>query len=328
MTSTVYADEPMPYDEYQALIARARAEAQAARSQSPAECEATMARLAAELEVVKVVQMPDGTIMPVDNCGLSAALRAKPCNAARVESSLRGMDTGPGSSSPQPGGQPSPSAGSDSGGGGLPDPMGFGWLRSLLERLGVLPPSGRTKTPATGGQPETKPTPSSSPAQPDATAQAGSGQVEKRPSEALENLLPLVVFMVVIALALLGTGLALELRHRRRGRERAVPPADVVHDTAGAGINQTQKLVEAGKYREAMRVLYLTTLRTLSERGKIRLDSALTNHEVLRRTADDTLASRLAPVVATFEQVWYGIKPLDRAGYEVFAAHVAALEQE
>jgi hypothetical protein len=43
--------------------------------------------------------------------------------------------------------------------------------------------------------------------------------------------------------------------------------------------------------------------------------------------AEPDVALPLRAVVATFERVWYGLAPLDVAGYEAFAEQVRALHQ-
>jgi hypothetical protein len=69
-------------------------------------------------------------------------------------------------------------------------------------------------------------------------------------------------------------------------------------------------------------------MRRLDERGQLCFDQTLTNQEVLRQVTAVELASRLAPLVATFDRVWYGVRALERADYEAFAAQAAALQGE
>ena len=77
LSTAARAGDLISYEEYRALIARARQDVHAAGLRSPQECAATLDRIASELAAVTAVEMPDGTIMPFELCcGLEEALRA------------------------------------------------------------------------------------------------------------------------------------------------------------------------------------------------------------------------------------------------------------
>ncbi len=107
------------------------------------------------------------------------------------------------------------------------------------------------------------------------------------------------------------------LRHNLDGEEPAAPlPGDVPRRAAEAQA-QASEAAGAGNFREAMRLLYLAALLHLDESGLIRFDRALTNREVLASVADNpSLRPLLAPVVAQFDQVWYGHAPFGQAEFE------------
>ena len=65
---------------------------------------------------------------------------------------------------------------------------------------------------------------------------------------------------------------------------------------------------ERGELREAVRLVYIATLRLLRERGWIALEANRTNWEYQRLLArrSRNLASLLRPATAAFDRVWYG----------------------
>ena len=81
-------------------------------------------------------------------------------------------------------------------------------------------------------------------------------------------------------------------------------------------------------YRTAIRYLYLSSLLTLDERGLIRYDATLTNREHLRQIDDQPqLLTLLRPIVAAFEDVWYGYAPVDEALYQRYSQDIQKLQQ-
>lgn len=104
--------------------------------------------------------------------------------------------------------------------------------------------------------------------------------------------------------------------------------ADDLPRSVAAARRQATALAEVGNYREAVRRLFLAALLGLEERGQVRLDRSLTNREYLAQVRrDGPVSAHLAPVVATFEAVWYGVREPDAATFAQYEAEVAALEQ-
>jgi hypothetical protein len=98
--------------------------------------------------------------------------------------------------------------------------------------------------------------------------------------------------------------------------------------TASEARQAAQAAAQAGNLREATRLLYLATLLTLDERGVLRYDRALTNREVLAGVRDQpALHQTLAPVVSTFDRVWYGHVEPDMTEFERYQHEVEALHQ-
>lgn len=93
--------------------------------------------------------------------------------------------------------------------------------------------------------------------------------------------------------------------------------------TAGQALNRSREMAQAGDYRTAVRLLYLSTLLMLEERNLLRYDRTLTNREYLRQVADNSpLEGALRPVVDTFDEVWYGEVEPDAERYEAYAHQV------
>jgi hypothetical protein len=98
--------------------------------------------------------------------------------------------------------------------------------------------------------------------------------------------------------------------------------------TAAAARTSAHKLADAGSYREAVRHLYLSALLTLHERNLITYQPSDTNREVLRAVRNQPLLhQQLQPVIATFDDVWYGVHEPDRTSFDNYVAAVAKLEE-
>jgi hypothetical protein len=98
--------------------------------------------------------------------------------------------------------------------------------------------------------------------------------------------------------------------------------------TADAAFDRARSLSESGDLREAVRFLYLAALLALDERGRIRLDRAHTNRELLSDLSPwSELAARFKTVVEIFDRVWYGFQPISREEFGRYAEEVAALRK-
>ncbi len=89
-------------------------------------------------------------------------------------------------------------------------------------------------------------------------------------------------------------------------------------DAAGARA-RAAALATAGQYREAVRYRYLATLLTLDEAGRLRIDEATGNRDILRQArATPRLAEALTPVVRLFDLFLFGHVPVTRDDYEQY----------
>src|SRR5918912_501692 len=136
----------------------------------------------------------------------------------------------------------------------------------------------------------------------------------------VETVLPIVAGLIVAAVLVFaahrsfGTFLpraALADEDREQGRRL---------DAAGAR-TRAAALAAAGKYREAARYVFLSTLLALDEAGRLRIDVTTGNRDVLRQArAVPHLAAALTPVVRGFELFWFGHAPVTRQDYERYRA--------
>lgn len=99
--------------------------------------------------------------------------------------------------------------------------------------------------------------------------------------------------------------------------------------TADTARQRARQLAQAGDHRTAIRYLYLASLLLLEERGLLRYDRTLTNRETLRSVANrPDLAAPLQDVVETFDRVWYGYQEVDQPAFEHYAEKVEDLRQQ
>lgn len=137
--------------------------------------------------------------------------------------------------------------------------------------------------------------------------------------------------IAIVGGLLLAVVIGYTLRGLRRSvlADAAAPDDPAAGLSAGAALEQASDLARAGDHRTAARFLYISALLWLDERGILRYDRALTNREYLDRVGDHpALRARLAAVVDTFDQVWYGHIPIDAAAFAAYQRQVEALRQE
>ncbi len=140
------------------------------------------------------------------------------------------------------------------------------------------------------------------------------------------------VFLGIGACVLIAITLYFVRNLRRSSVTDSALGAAHVDDTplsSSEAIDRAQKLAGEGDYRTAVRQLYLGTLLILDERGKLRFDKSLTNHETLRalRTGGaNALAESLRPIVDYYDRVWYGFAAVQTPDYERYRAQVEAVK--
>jgi hypothetical protein len=88
--------------------------------------------------------------------------------------------------------------------------------------------------------------------------------------------------------------------------------------TAMEALAAAQREATLGRYREASHFLLLSTLLWVQEHEAARFDPSSTNREHLHRaqaTAPPAVAQALAPLVAAFDNLWYGTGAVTEADY-------------
>lgn len=153
-----------------------------------------------------------------------------------------------------------------------------------------------------------------------ADAYPASPETIPNPNRLLQIILPVVLILLIFAFV----GLLIYVRRR----ETAVPQAKKQSPAAETAVAAGRRQLDEGNYREAVRQLFLATLATLEERGLLTYDRARTNRELLHALhAHAAVAQQLRPVVDTFERVWYGFEPVDRAEYDALAQRIDRIER-
>ena len=74
---------------------------------------------------------------------------------------------------------------------------------------------------------------------------------------------------------------------------------------------QLQHFLQIRDHRQAVRYLYLKSLRLLSDRGLIRLHQESTNREYLAQLGSDPHRDPFSDLTIAYEKVWYGEFPLN-----------------
>ncbi len=88
-----------------------------------------------------------------------------------------------------------------------------------------------------------------------------------------------------------------------------------------------QAAIDAGRFRVAVRLLYLRALRQLSDQALITWRKEKTNHEYIREIKDLGLRPVFSDVTLIFEYIWYGEFPVDKDDFNIARASFLQFEQ-
>jgi hypothetical protein len=294
---------PPTVEEYRQLITEAYAAAQ--RSDRIG-----LDDRAEQLLAIEEILLPDGSTLPVDNSWLREALASEPPDFPVVVARLGAILDALG----QPRIPPEPGA------------------LDKLARIYEVPPFKDRALPsawdrfwnavgrAIAGFFErlfgNLPTPNPSPT----TATSFSGLSPAGWATLIIGLL-LVLALIVYAVRGVRRTMVADAQAKAEAADEAMP-------TAAEAIDQAQVEARAGNYRVAARHLYLSSLLWLEERGMLRYDRSRTNREYLHQLRGKPAHDALAPVVDTFEQVWYGHRPLDAVAFSEYERQVQALRKD
>jgi hypothetical protein len=143
--------------------------------------------------------------------------------------------------------------------------------------------------------------------------------------------LPGPLFFVLLAAAIAAAliGIALATRRARPRSEVPLPTAterieDPRERAPSHWVDDAARLAAEGRYREALRALYLATLVALDRRRLIRFDPTWTNGQYLRQMPESEARRAFRELTSIFEHTWYGCEP---AGEETYRACRALAER-
>jgi hypothetical protein len=109
-------------------------------------------------------------------------------------------------------------------------------------------------------------------------------------------------------------------------RVTLTPVDDDLPRSAAEARQQARAAAQSGLYRDAVRRLYLAALLQLAEYDLIPYEQSLTNREVLIRLPNDSpIRPHLEPVIATFDEVWYGMHEPDGATFAAYEQEIDTL---
>ncbi|HEY0737602.1 MAG TPA: DUF4129 domain-containing protein [Herpetosiphonaceae bacterium] len=131
--------------------------------------------------------------------------------------------------------------------------------------------------------------------------------------------------LLVLALVLYAIrGVRGSLVRDAKAREEAALEEENI--TATEALDRAQDQARTGDYRTAVRYLYLSSLLWLDEHKLLRYDRSLTNREYLDQVrSNGPLSQQLAPVVSTFERVWYGKREIAEQDFLAYEAQIQEL---
>lgn len=138
-----------------------------------------------------------------------------------------------------------------------------------------------------------------------------------------------ILLLVVVAIyvaAIVRKNWVKSPQRRVKTAEREMPFVPAGSSTKA--IQQADRRAEDGDFRTGVRYLYMSTILWLAEQRVLAFDRTLTNREVLAAVPPNSpLRSRLAPVVQTFDEVWYGFHEIDQAAFDRFRQQVTTLRE-
>lgn len=128
------------------------------------------------------------------------------------------------------------------------------------------------------------------------------------------SLVPAVLLLALVA------GVAVLLARGALGRlvvERSADEERVTPSTPESAMDRAEECASAGRYRDALRFLFLATLLQLQGVGLLELRPGRTNREYLQDLRASSAGSDepLRALTDTFDAVWYGHRHIDEAGF-------------
>ena len=101
-----------------------------------------------------------------------------------------------------------------------------------------------------------------------------------------------------------------------RSRKNIASDIAVVEEDASDTDSLLRNAIKNGNYRLAVRYLYLQSLKRLSERKYIEINTNKTNYEYVTEIRKHKFANEFASLTLQYEYVWYGEYPVDERLFE------------
>ncbi|PWG78280.1 DUF4129 domain-containing protein [Pararcticibacter amylolyticus] len=122
---------------------------------------------------------------------------------------------------------------------------------------------------------------------------------------------------VLIYILIKSKGLSLSGLFSRKSPSIEVPYTEFSEDIHGISFDEEMgKAVEARDFRLAVRLLYLRSLKHLSEAGKIKWVPGKTNSEYVRELRHTEQRRIFSVLTREFEYIWYGNFPVDNRMFD------------
>jgi uncharacterized protein YlbG (UPF0298 family) len=145
----------------------------------------------------------------------------------------------------------------------------------------------------------------------------------------------ILVILVIVALVaglayLIVKGSSSIIRRKPKGTGEdeieATETEEDIHDLPIEDLLKTA--VDERKWRTAVRILYLRSLRSLSENGHIQWQSQKTNYDYLRELQVQEMRTRFADLTRLFEYIWYGEFPVDQSIFQEASESFSAFDKQ
>jgi hypothetical protein len=140
----------------------------------------------------------------------------------------------------------------------------------------------------------------------------------------------LQILAVVIALAGIAYGIYKMLQAPKNSKVRRVDVLLESDDLAEYLLDSDldvwlREALKAGNYPLAVRILFLKTIKNLALGGHLELSKEKTNRDYLRELRNHPHYDALRRLTRRYEEVWFGNRTLDKAGYDQLAAEFNAV---
>lgn len=89
-----------------------------------------------------------------------------------------------------------------------------------------------------------------------------------------------------------------------------------------------KQAIQAGNFRSAVRLLYLQSLKALTDQRLIDWQPDKTNHTYLQELHEKSFRSNFAELTDQFEYIWYGGFPIQQADFEQIQQSFQSLHQQ